>query len=281
MPELPEVETFVRNLRGESSVGQHSILGCELRQTEFFGKPALTQPSRVDWAKVIPGQTIQKIHRRGKYLLVSLDQDFIIIHLGMSGDLKVENGKIVENPDGFNKHDRAVFYLSDGWRLIFNDPRKFGHIWITGSPQDVIGKLGPEPLDAGFTSDEFYRRFQKHHKSLKPLLMEQTFLAGLGNIYTDEALFRARLHPLMACDRLTPLDCEVLLASIRTVLEEGIRRNGASIDWVYRGGSFQNTFQVYQRTGKPCLICGTPIQRLVVGQRGTHICPKCQSLERG
>jgi formamidopyrimidine-DNA glycosylase len=116
----------------------------------------------------------------------------------------------------------------------------------------------------------------RRSRQLKPLLMDQGFVAGLGNIYTDEALHLARLHPLALSEQITPGQSARLLAAIREVLGEGIRRNGASIDWVYRGGGYQNHFRVYGRRGSPCLVCGTPIQRLVVGQRGTHICPNCQ-----
>jgi formamidopyrimidine-DNA glycosylase len=113
-------------------------------------------------------------------------------------------------------------------------------------------------------------------RQLKPLLLDQSFIAGLGNIYTDEALHLARLHPLSLSNQLAPSQSETLLMAIRSVLEEGIRHNGASIDWVYRGGDFQNHFRAYQRTGQPCLVCGTPILRITLGQRGTHFCPTCQ-----
>jgi formamidopyrimidine-DNA glycosylase len=116
-------------------------------------------------------------------------------------------------------------------------------------------------------------------RQIKPLLLDQSFLAGLGNIYADESLNLARIHPLQRADRLTKAEARRLLASIRSVLAEGIRRNGASIDWVYRGGDFQNHFRVYQRTGQPCPRCGTPVERIVVGQRGTHFCPHCQTLD--
>ena len=120
------------------------------------------------------------------------------------------------------------------------------------------------------------RNLHTHQRLLKPLLLDQAFIAGLGNIYTDEALHLAGLHPTRHADELDEIQAQKLLQAIRQVLEEGIRRNGASFDWVYRGGSFQNSFRVYQRTGKPCPVCGTPVERLVIGQRGTHFCPACQ-----
>jgi formamidopyrimidine-DNA glycosylase len=213
-------------------------------------------------------------------VVFSLSKDFLLIHLRMSGDLRVEQEKnergIVVDPQ---KHDRAILYFSDNVRLHFNDPRKFGRMWLCAQQEEVLGNLGPEPLDPALNAEDFYRLLQKHHKILKPLLMDQTFLAGLGNIYTDEALFGARLHPMQLSNRINLRQSDLLLSSIREVLTEGIRRNGASIDWVYRGGSFQNNFKVYQKTGKACVVCGTEIQRILIGQRGTHFCPECQKVE--
>jgi formamidopyrimidine-DNA glycosylase len=139
-----------------------------------------------------------------------------------------------------------------------------------------VGDLGPEPLDEGFTPEDFFARIHATRRQLKPLLLDQKFLAGLGNIYADEALNLAKLHPLTPANALTVQQAAHLLEGIRTVLRDGIQRNGASIDWVYRGGDFQNYFRVYQRTGLPCPKCGTPIARIIVGQRGTHFCPYCQ-----
>jgi formamidopyrimidine-DNA glycosylase len=140
----------------------------------------------------------------------------------------------------------------------------------------VVGNLGPDPLDDGFTVDDFFNHLHATRRQLKPLLLDQTFLAGMGNIYVDEALNLAKLHPLTPSNTLTEAQAARLLESIHTVLRDGILRNGASIDWVYRGGDFQNYFRVYQRTGQPCSACGTPIERITVGQRGTHFCPYCQ-----
>lgn len=163
--------------------------------------------------------------------------------------------------------------------MAFNDARKFGRAWLVTDPNTILKDLGPEPLDPGLTPAIFYERLKSHQRQLKPLLLDQTFLAGLGNIYTDEALHLAKLHPLTIAQSLTLQQAKRLLDGIRLVLNEGIRRNGASIDWVYRGGDFQNYFRVYQRTGEPCPVCGSPIQRIMLGQRGTHFCPKCQSLQ--
>jgi formamidopyrimidine-DNA glycosylase len=227
----------------------------------------------------LPGQTIQDITRRGKFIIFRLSRDYLLMHLRMSGDL------IVEAPDApMGKHYRLVIFLhnpglsnSQVLRLAFNDARKFGRIWLVSDSEEVLSQLGPEPLDPTFTVQALYQRLQASRRQLKPMLLDQSFLAGLGNIYTDEALHLACLHPLTESHQVTLDQAERLWAGIRQALQEGIRRNGASIDWVYRGGDFQNYFRVYQRTGQPCLDCGTLIERITVGQRGTHFCPKCQS----
>jgi len=266
MPELPEVETIARNLR-PALVGR-SILSADLRW-----KRTLAEPAPAAFARRIQGQHIAAVGRRAKFLRLDLSGDTLLIHLRMSGDLTVIPG---EYPPAV--HDRLILALSDDARLVFNDARKFGRVWLTANPASVLGGLGPEPLSDEFTPQALYERLHARRRQLKPLLLDQTFLAGLGNIYADEALHLARLHPLKPSDRVSPAQAEGLWGAIRDVLEEGIRRNGASIDWVYRGGDFQNHFRVYQRTGQPCPVCGTKIERLVVGQRGTHFCPKCQLL---
>ena len=195
----------------------------------------------------------------------------------MSGDLRVEvQQNNLEN--ALLPHDRMSLVFEDDSAMIFNDTRKFGRVWLTSDPQKVLGHLGPEPLEEDLSADRFYLMLQERHRQLKPLLMDQDFLAGLGNIYTDEALFKARLHPLTIASQVNRDEAALLLASIREVLNEGIKRNGASIDWVYRCGDFQNTLSVYQRDGQSCYVCGAVIQRAVIGQRGSHFCPNCQRL---
>jgi formamidopyrimidine-DNA glycosylase len=193
----------------------------------------------------------------------------------MSGDLLVKPADA--SPE---THDRLLLKLDGDIQLVFNDARKFGRLWMVEEVDRVVGDLGPEPLDEYFTAHDFFERLHASHRQLKPLLLDQSFLAGLGNIYADEALNLAKLHPLSLSNQLSEVQASRLLVSIRAVLRDGIARNGASIDWVYRGGDFQNYFRVYQRTGLPCPECGTPIARIIVGQRGTHFCPTCQPLER-
>ncbi|MDH5505777.1 MAG: bifunctional DNA-formamidopyrimidine glycosylase/DNA-(apurinic or apyrimidinic site) lyase [Anaerolineae bacterium] len=270
MPELPEVETIARSLRvgnGDSP----SLIGAQILDAKLLWHKTLATPSESEFRHRIQGQTIESIERRAKYLQINLSEDVLLIHLRMSGDLVAGEGT-----EPLGKYPRLVFTLSKGLQLCFTDARKFGRVWLVEDPLTVLDKLGPEPLDPEFTPAVFAARLQARKRQIKPLLLDQGFLAGMGNIYTDEALHLAKIHPATRADQLEPKQGAALLATIRTVLNEGIRRNGASIDWVYRGGEFQNQFQVYQRTGEPCLQCGTPIARMVIGQRGTHYCPRCQ-----
>ena len=266
MPELPEVETFARQLR-PSLVGK-KILVADLRWNH-----TLAIPSPKKFKEYIQGQRILDVVRRAKFLNIQLKDYSLLIHLRMSGDLLVRDSTI--RPA---KHDRLIIKLSGNQSLVFNDTRKFGRVWLTANPTEVLGQLGPEPFGKEFTSHWLHNALQQKKRQLKPLLLDQTFIAGLGNIYTDEALHMSKLHPVAASDTVTQQQAQALHEAIRKVLKEGIRRNGASIDWVYRGGEFQNYFRVYDRAGKPCPVCGTNIERIIVGQRSTHFCPKCQTL---
>ncbi|HMN60299.1 MAG TPA: bifunctional DNA-formamidopyrimidine glycosylase/DNA-(apurinic or apyrimidinic site) lyase [Anaerolinea sp.] len=277
MPELPEVETIVRALRsgGDAPRGGMSLPGRTIARANLYWERTLAEPLPAAFAARIAGQRILGIGRRAKFIVIHLDHDNLLVHLRMSGDLRMEAQQAE-----VQKHDRLSLDFTDGSRLAFNDARKFGRVWLVGDAEQVLGGLGPEPLDLGLTPDLFYERLQATKRQIKPLLLDQTFLAGMGNIYTDEALHLAKIHPLANAGSLSREQAGSLLEAIRAVLEEGIRRNGASIDWVYRGGDFQNNFRVYQRTGQPCPVCGRPVQRMVVGQRGTHFCAYCQQLER-
>ncbi|MGE5072991.1 MAG: bifunctional DNA-formamidopyrimidine glycosylase/DNA-(apurinic or apyrimidinic site) lyase [Anaerolineae bacterium] len=268
MPELPEVETIARKLRPD-------LIGKTITEADVRWARTVATPSVRRFKQEIRGQAIRDVGRRAKFLLIQLSDYELLIHLRMSGDLLLKQGTIQPA-----KHDRLMLALASPQGMLstlaFNDTRKFGRVWLTADPEEVTGRLGPEPLSDEFTPQWLSGALRQRHRQLKPLLLDQTFLAGLGNIYTDESLHLARLHPLALSDSVNPKKAERLHAAIRATLEEGIRRNGASFDWVYRGGSFQDYFRVYDREGKPCPVCGTPIRRLVVGQRGTHICPHCQ-----
>jgi formamidopyrimidine-DNA glycosylase len=264
MPELPEVETIARTLR-PVLIGK-TILSVDLRWSR-----TLATPSPAVFKRRLISQQIESVSRRAKFLDIKLSRSHLLIHLRMSGDLLVVLG-------GYQpaRHDRLIVQLSEDARLIFTDPRKFGRIWLVDDPDEIFRDLGPEPLSDAFSHEWLFSALRLRHRQLKPLLLDQAFLAGLGNIYTDEALHLAKLHPLLLSNSLTKKQVRALWQAIREVLEEGIHRNGASIDWVYRGGDFQNHFRVYGRTGEPCPVCGTKIERIAVSQRGTHFCPKCQ-----
>lgn len=280
MPELPEVETIARFLRNSTaftssggSIPGGSVIGRVIRSVELIWERTLAKPLPAEVNTRLVGQEIREVDRRGKFLVLELSRGWLLFHLRMSGDIRVEPESAARLP-----HDRVIFHFEDETRLVFNDTRKFGRIWAVDDPQSVVGALGPEPLGEAFSAEQLYQMLQARSRELKPLLMDQAFLAGLGNIYTDESLHRAGLHPRRNSSSLTMQESDCLYHAIREVLEEGIRRNGASIDWVYRGGDFQNYFRVYQRQGQACTTCGTTIERTVVGQRGTHFCPKCQPL---
>jgi formamidopyrimidine-DNA glycosylase len=288
MPELPEVETIARMLRqggregiakgvnpasGRASGGP-ALLKRHILGVDLLWERTLAEPSPVEFTTRLIGQAIENVGRRGKFLYFQLTNDWLLFHLRMSGDLQV---KPVGTPP--ETHDRLVIKLEGDIQLVFNDARKFGRVWLVDEVDRVVGDLGPEPLDESLTAEALFDRLRATRRQLKPLLLDQTFLAGLGNIYVDEALNLAKLHPLIPANCVSPEQATRLLESVRTVLRDGIARNGASIDWVYRGGDFQNYFRVYQRTGEPCPECGTPIARIIVGQRGTHFCPSCQQRE--
>jgi formamidopyrimidine-DNA glycosylase len=270
MPELPEVETIARNLR-LGTQEQPALIGRHILEACLLWERSLAEPSPGKFYKRLVGQMIETIGRRGKFLYFHLTRDWLLFHLRMSGDLCVR-------PTGSHQevHDRLLIILEGDILLAFNDARKFGRVWLVNELDRVVGDLGPEPFDEALTAEKFFTRLQTTRRQLKPLLLDQSFLAGLGNIYTDEALNLAKLHPLTPSNTLTEKQATRLLNAIRTALQDGISRNGASIDWVYRGGEFQNFFRVYQRTGEPCPECGTPIARITIGQRGTHFCPYCQ-----
>lgn len=275
MPELPEVETIARALREGGRDGP-ALVGRRIQSVSLLWRRTLAEPTPDEFEKRICGQQITDIGRRGKFLVFTLEADSLLIHLRMSGDLLAE-----PQSAPIATHHRLMLDLDGNLRLAFNDARKFGRVWLVSDPQRILGSLGPEPLDPAFSADELYHRLKNTRRQLKPLLLDQSFIAGLGNIYTDEALHMAGLHPLQAADSLNPEQAARLWESMRAVLLDGIQRQGASIDWVYRGGDFQNYFRVYQRAGEPCPICGTPVARMVIGQRGTHFCPRCQPAPKG
>ena len=270
MPELPEVETFRRHLL-QGVDGAPSILGKKILDAELFWERTLASPSPAEFLSRIQGQFVAGVGRRGKNLLIHLSRDTLIIHLRMSGELIVER-----KTAKIGKHYRLILNFDDNYRFAFNNIRKFGRIWLTEYPEEQLEDLGPEPLGEDFTAEQFYHMLQAKHQGLKYFLLDQGNLAGMGNIYTDEALHRAKLYPARKTDSLNFQQAELLWKSIQDVLREGIENQGASIDWMYRGGDFQKYLSVYNLEGKPCHTCSTPIARIKIAQRSTYYCPACQ-----
>lgn len=272
MPELPEVETFRRYLL-QGVPGTPSILGKQISNGVLLWEGTLADPEPEEFLSRVQGQYVTGIGRRGKNLLIHLSRDSLIIHLRMSGELVVE-----EQTNPLQKHYRLILNFSDGFRLAFNNIRKFGRIWLTEDPSQVIGSLGPEPLGDDFTPDSFHFLLHSHNRQLKYFLLDQKMIAGMGNIYTDESLFRAKLHPARKTDSLAEAETQLLWTSIREILQEGIQNQGSSIDWMYQGGDYQKYLSVYNLEGHPCKRCKTPIKRIKIAQRSTYFCPSCQKL---
>ena len=280
MPELPEVETIRRILVNGDEVTP-SILGQEVMGSSLFWPKTLATANLQDLHENLEGQQVLSLTRKGKFLLIDFNENHLVMHLRMSGDLRMaENLGAPRESDPVLPHDRFYLHFKSGFGLAFNDTRKFGRVWFVADPTDLFRKLGPDPFSPELTEATFYDLLQNKNRQIKSLLLDQGFLAGIGNIYSDEALFSSKIHPKRSSRSLTRGEAARLLEKIRDSLNLGITHNGASIDWVYRGGDFQNYFQVYQRKGQPCPVCGTPIIRTTVSQRGTHFCPNCQAIEK-
>jgi formamidopyrimidine-DNA glycosylase len=264
MPELPEVQTTVDKIK--KRVKGRRILAFAASW------PRQVEPGVARVKRALTGKTIVDLTRRGKYLVFHLNDGHVfLVHLGMSGRLEWESGR-----EPGPEHVRASWKLTGGDRLLFCDARKFGRIRWAGCLEDACAHLGMEPMDKTFSLARFRRALAGRNRQLKPLLLDQSVVAGLGNIYADETLFRAKLHPLRLSGSLSPDQIRRLHASIRTVLRQAVKRCGTSFDWVYPGGRMQTRLKAYGRTGLPCPRCRTPIRRILVGQRSTHFCPRCQ-----
>jgi formamidopyrimidine-DNA glycosylase len=270
MPELPEVETVVRALR-------EPLVGRRVESMWYDWANTIHSPDPTSFAARIQGQTFRAVNRRAKYILCELDDDVLVVHLKMTGRLYVVDNTSVEHADRW-VHFRLQ--LDGGKQLRFSDSRKFGKVYLTSDINTITGKIGPEPLSDDFTADVMRERLANRSKMIKPLLLDQTFIAGVGNIYADEALHRAGIHPQRRSDTLSDNEVSALYETVRAALEEGIRQQGATIGWYRKPdgsrGAMQDHFFVYDREGEPCYTCGTPISKIRVGQRGTHFCPQCQ-----
>src|SRR6478736_326986 len=270
MPELPEVETVARDLRP-------LITGATIVDVTTFWPRTLRGITPEAFADGIAGRRIESVGRRGKQLVIELSGDALMtIHLKMTGQLFVVPQGGHEDP-----YVRLVLALEDGREIRFRDIRKFGRIGLYLAAEDPFAAIGPEPLSDDFTLKVFRRRLRARKGRLKPLLLDQTFIAGVGNIYADEALWAARLHPLRTARTLRPPDERRLWIEVRRILAEAVIRRGSSIDDYTApdgDGEMQDHLEVYQRTGEPCRRCGRPIRRIVVGARATHFCSWCQRL---
>jgi formamidopyrimidine-DNA glycosylase len=308
MPELPEVETTVRDLKPH-------LIGRTITRAAVHWDRTIARPDARTFAREILGQTVRNITRRGKFLVFHLEKrpagervrtrngrkpvalgrrrsaesradlyatgpthdqapKYLLVHLRMTGGFAFH-----EPRERRDKHVHVALRLDDGRELRFRDPRKFGRMWLVNDPELITGKLGPEPFEIG--KKEFLERIREHRGRLKPLLLNQAFLAGIGNIYADESLWCARLHPLRDVSTLGDVEVGALYGAIRRVLKKAIGAGGTSFDQNYRRvdgmiGEFEEDLRVVGRAGEACYRCGTPIVKTVVGQRGTYHCPHCQ-----
>ena len=271
MPELPEVETIVRQLREYGTEGRR-IMSVKVLWARTV------EPLPVDrFCSELTGQTILRIDRVGKWMILALSGGrFLMIHLRMSGSLSPLPGS----------HDRLVMELSGGLTLYYRDTRKFGRWKLVDDPSGILNALGPDALTRGFSRRYFTTVLRKKHRRIKPLLLDQAVVAGLGNIYADEALWEAAIHPERWSDSLKDDELRALYTAIRHVLHVGIRNRGTSLgsgktnyrDLKGRSGGHRALVKAYGRTGQPCERCGNPIERIIVVQRSTHFCPICQKL---
>ncbi|MDD5165945.1 MAG: DNA-formamidopyrimidine glycosylase [Candidatus Omnitrophica bacterium] len=266
MPELPEVETVKREL-------EKVVLGKKILEVSVYNPKVIRQPSPAQFKKGLTGVAIKNILRKGKMLILELSNGkALAIHLKMTGQL-------VYPGDG--KKSRVSFRLSDGKTLDFNDQRLFAELRLLDDWHTLkfIQGLGPEPF--ALSQEQFKKMLSAKKTKIKPLLMDQAFISGIGNLYAAEALFRARIHPARSALSLSDKEKELLFNQIKDTLREAIEHKGSSVDQYVqlsgRPGDYAKYHKVYDRVGKPCVVCKTPIKRIALGGRGTYFCPKCQS----
>lgn len=270
MPELPEVETTRRGI--ERHVTGRRVTSVIVRE------PRLRWTVPVDLAKRLTGHRLGRVLRRAKYLLIEADTGLLLIHLGMSGSLRVVSPETL-----LRKHDHLDICLDSGRCLRLHDPRRFGAVlWIEG-PADrhpLLAELGPEPLSKAFDAEYLYRSTRRRRVAIKQHIMNSHVVVGVGNIYASEALFLAGIRPGRAAGRLTRTECTRLVEAIRQVLGEAIAQGGTTLrDFVREDGShgyFQQSLRVYGRAGQACPGCATPVKQIVQGNRSSYYCPTCQ-----
>ncbi|MBN1176575.1 MAG: bifunctional DNA-formamidopyrimidine glycosylase/DNA-(apurinic or apyrimidinic site) lyase [Dehalococcoidales bacterium] len=266
MPELPEVETIRTELLPY-------VLGRTITGVDLFWERIVRQPSVEEFTSRIVGRKINGISRRGKYLFFHLNAGGVLVmHMKMTGSLII-------NPSD-DRFTRAVLHLDNGTALHFWDPRKFGVMWLDEDDSAVLAKLGPEPLDDDFTPEVLAEILRNRTAPVKPVILDQSIIAGIGNMYADESLFDARINPTRPAGSLSDDEVRRLHASIRRVLLKALKEKGASIRNYIRPdgspGTAHDEFNVAHGVGKDCPRCGTPVRRIVVRGRGTYFCPKCQ-----
>ncbi|WP_119317885.1 DNA-formamidopyrimidine glycosylase [Companilactobacillus formosensis] len=275
MPEMPEVETVRRGLI--SQVKGKKITHVEIRY------PKLITGNVDQFIEFVTGATITDVGRRAKFLLIHLDNGYTIIsHLRMEGRYKISN-----DPRAIDKHSHAIFTLDNGQKMIYNDVRKFGRmqLWNTDdlSNNKSIQKLGPEPLSKDFTFENLKPRIIRHRKDVKTVLLDQSVMSGLGNIYVDEVLWKVKIHPETPANHLTDEDIQRIIEASNEEMRQAIQAGGSTvrsyIDANGHKGNMQNSLKVYGKEGTPCPRCGTKIEKIKVGGRGTHFCPKCQIIK--
>ena len=271
MPELPEVETVARGL-------QASLVGRTITRVKVRWARSVIPPDPIAFACQITGQAVVSVARRGKWVVIALSGGgALLVHLRMTGRLVL--GEPLDE-----RHVRVLLSLDDGRSLHFCDQRKFGRLRLVEDPAEALSDLGPEPLADDFTAARLEEMLARRRGRIKPLLLNQRFLVGLGNIYADESLWRASIHPLRLAHTLAPVEVRRLHRAVRAVLRAAIAAGGTTLsDAAYqqvdgRAGEFAVRLAVYGRTGQPCPRCGATLERIRVGQRGTHFCPHCQLL---
>jgi formamidopyrimidine-DNA glycosylase len=270
MPELPEVEVTRRALADELTGGM--IEGIVIRV------PKLRLPLPAELSSLLPGRTVREVGRRGKYLLLACDDGWLIIHLGMTGHLRVLPSRVEAG-----KHDHLDLLFSGGRTLRFNDPRKFGTVlWTDGNPlaHPLLAGIGPEPLEEGFDGNYLFALGRNRSVAVKQFIMDSSVVAGVGNIYANEALFRSRIIPGRRVNSLSREECGRLAVTVRAVLAESIHQGSTIMNFRVAEEPLRYhplDFRVYGRGGKPCLVCGGMLEEIRLGNRSTVFCPHCQS----
>ncbi|HHT00724.1 MAG TPA: bifunctional DNA-formamidopyrimidine glycosylase/DNA-(apurinic or apyrimidinic site) lyase [Thiomicrospira sp.] len=273
MPELPEVETTRKGI--QPKVDQQTISKVIVRNGH------LRWPVDSDLAEKLTGLSVLKVGRRGKYLLLETQNGTLLIHLGMSGNLRV-----LPVNTTVQKHDHIDIEFSNGYLLRLNDPRRFGSVlWHSAGEGPVeqhklLAKLAPEPLSDDFNGQYFFEKTRKRKVAIKTLVMNSQVAVGAGNIYANESLFMSNIHPQTIASKLTKKQCELLVSNIKKVLEAAIEQGGTTLkDFLSpdgKPGYFVQKLNVYDQAGKPCPVCDTPIERIILNQRASYFCPKCQ-----